>query len=407
MVGHRHAGEDFPLAYGIDASSGRPDWLGEIFLWLSNSLEFDIRDRDDVGRIPYRATIFNRQGLSPEKPYASMLMAWMESALRKAGPEEALPRASSPLPTVDHLVVPSHDIDFCYVNRRSALTRVVKNLAIAVHSYRSWSYFSDNLIMLSKVLFGSRVGDYVIPLTQRITGSGFSSTFFAVAGRRHRRDPDYELKEIASQLKAALGQDFSVGIHGSYRSVVEDDTLTQETQALATAAGLKPLGGRQHWLRFGCHKKLFDTVTDAGLIADSTLGFPDMPGFRNGAAFAFPPYDFARERPYDFLEIPLVLTDGALEAAVRRLRKEPEEIARGILAESRKWGWGGIALLWHNPLESLSVPAEVNRVFWSCVQQRAEFRERWLSLDEFLRLIVPKYQSVGLLPAASTRESVL
>src|SRR5262249_21810807 len=297
-----------------------PDWLGEIFLWLSSSLEASITDRDDVGRIPYHATVFGQQGLSPQKPYASMLMAWMENALRKAGSEDRLlPKAPSPLPNVDHVVVHSHDIDFYYVNWRSAVARTIKNLAIAVRSYRSGSYFADNLRMLTKVLFGSRVGTYVLPLAQAVVDSGFRSTFFVVARRGHRRDPDYGLQEMAPILKAISERGFSIGIHGSYHSVIEDRSLAAETKALAAAA-VKPLGGRRHWLRLSSQSELFDAVADAGLIADSTLGFSDMPGFRNGAAFAFPPYDLVRERPCTFLEVPLVLMDGALQAAALRLK---------------------------------------------------------------------------------------
>src|SRR5271157_3711421 len=33
---HFYAGEAFCLFFGIDPQSGRPDWLGEIFRWLSS-----------------------------------------------------------------------------------------------------------------------------------------------------------------------------------------------------------------------------------------------------------------------------------------------------------------------------------------------------------------------------------
>jgi hypothetical protein len=67
------------------------------------------------------------------------------------------------------------------------------------------------------------------------------------------------------------------------------------------------------------------------------------------------------------------------------------------LSESRKYGWGGISILWHNPLEALSVPDEINEVFWKCAAQRQEFQERWVSSDEFLALSLQRYQNAGLL----------
>ena len=77
----------------------------------------------------------------------------------------------------------------------------------------------------------------------------------------------------------------------------------------------------------------------------------------------------------DFLEIPLALMDGNIEANSRATREEPQQIVDEVLAESRRWGWGGIVVLWHNPLEPLQVPEAVNQVFWSCTKQQKHFGE--------------------------------
>jgi hypothetical protein len=275
--------------------------------------------------------------------------------------------------------------------------RLIKNLAIAIRPYRSSSYFIDNLKMCAQLFAGKRIGDYLPALVDAAHKLEFRSTFFVVPRRGDRRDPDYRLDQLAPQLSNAAKDGFSVGVHGSYRSIVEDRSLAAEAGELSKWIGQKPMGGRQHWLRFSKHEDLFAEIVAAGFLADSTLGFADMVGFRNGASFAFPPYDFQRERPHDFLEIPLVVMDGNLESASRELHISPQLLAEEVLAESRKVGWGGIAALWHNPLESLSVPAEINHVFWSCVDKQKEFREKWMSLDEFVKVAIPRYQQAGLL----------
>jgi hypothetical protein len=78
------------------------------------------------------------------------------------------------------------------------------------------------------------------------------------------------------------------------------------------------------------------------------------------------------------------------------LKERPQQLADEVLGESRKRGWGGIAVLWHNPIEPLSVPAEINRVFWSCAQKQQEFREKWMSLDQFLSCCAARFQQAGL-----------
>src|SRR5262249_41680089 len=150
---------------------------------------------------------------------------------------------------------------------------------------------------------------------------------------------------------------------------------SDEAAVLKKKASTKPRGNRQHWLRFDSHDRLFETIERAKLVYDTTLGFPDTAGFRNGASFAFPPYDFKNERAYEFLEIPLVLMDGNLEAAARASKENAGDIAADILQKSRKWGWGGISVLWHNPVEPLHVPEEINNIFWKSVREKEQHTE--------------------------------
>jgi hypothetical protein len=396
---YTYADTEVYLAYGLDNATARPDWLGEIFLWLSSSYERGIIARDSAGRIPYSEMVFARSGLSPRKAHAARLMAWLEGAISGGQGEKTLPRAPSPLPGVHHIVVCSHDIDFYYTNRTTAFVRHAKNIALALFQYHSGSFFRANLQMMLGLLIGKRTGDYIRALLEAASGEyDFASTLFVVGRRAHRRDPNYRIEEIANRLSVAGRQHgFSIGIHGSYRSVTEDRSLAQETRDLRALTHGKVLANRQHWLRFGEHKALFDEVERAGLLVESTLGFSEEIGFRNGACFAFPPYDFAQERPHNFLEVPLVVMDGALRVASRASGKHPQALADEVLAESRRFGWGGVSLVWHNPIEAISVPMEINDVFWNCAKQKKQFREKWVSADEFLSACAARYRRAGLL----------
>ncbi len=396
LLKHRYAGEELYLAYGLDRDTDKPDWLGEIFEWLSSSYETAAVKRDSVGRIPYSGTIFSRQGISPRRPHANLVMAWMQNAIQ-GSQREALPKSPSPVPGVDHIILCTHDIDFFYTGPKSALIRILKNLAISGVLYRSSSFLADNLWYLFQIIVGEPIGKYIRPLVNELERLHIGTTFFAVSRQGHRRDPAYDLEHIAPCLMEAASRGSSVALHGSYTSAVEDESLAEETQALSRAIERKILGGRQHWLRFDQHQKLFAQIESAGLIFDSSLGFPDVAGFRNGASFAFPPYDFQREAPCQFLEFPLALMDGSIEATCRQSGENPQGVADEVLGESRRWGWGGAAVLWHDPIESLQVPAEINRVFWNCARRQNEYREKWVSSDEFFRSCMKRYQDAGLL----------
>ncbi len=393
----RYAGQEIPLVHGRKDAGEFPDWLGEIFEWLSGSLEIPVIKRDEAGRIAYSETVFGKQGITPSQPHAALLMAWMENALQSGGDNEALPKASSPVSGVEHMVVASHDIDFYYTGMASAFVRLAKNLGIAALLYRSSSFFASNLRMMMDLIGGKHVGEYIPGLLDASEECGFRSTFFVVAGGNHRRDPNYRVEQIAAQLSAAAKREFSIGLHGSYGSVVDGGSLKYEAKRLGESVGEKMLGSRQHWLRFDDHAKLYASLENAGMIYDSSLGFSETCGFRNGANFAFPPYDFAKEKPCEFLEIPLVIMDGSLEQASRSENKAPQEVASEILEQSRKWGWGGISLLWHNPMEAIQVSREVNDVFWNCARTRKSYGEQWMSADQFIQQSLGRYQEAGLL----------
>jgi len=396
-VKHVYADETVFLFYGVDPATGNPDWLGEIFEWVSCDLELNIKARDSIGRIPLSEGIFAREKITARRPHAMPVMAWLENYLRQGGNHQALARPTSPLKGWEHIVVCSHDLDFYFTGRGRTLKRLGKNLGVGVLLYRDWTFTMWNAWRLVRAALGERVGDYLPDLLDEAHRREFTSTLFAVARHGHRRDPDYTLAQLCGRLISARQAGFEVALHGSYGSVVERRDLAAEASLLAGAAGRVPLGNRQHWLRFDAYEHLFECVEGARLAYDSSLGFDETAGFRNGAAFAFPPYDFKKERPHEFLEIPLALMDGSIEADTRKSHEKARDIVREVLEESRRWGWGGISLLWHNPIEPLHVPEEINRIFWECAEARGYFAEKWMSAEEFLRLCLPRYQNAGLL----------
>src|SRR5262245_34397497 len=150
----RYAQENFYLVHGVDSVGGSPDWLGEIFEWLSSSLELPISGKDGVGRIPFSRSVFIRQEISALKPHASLLMAWLENVLQNSNEVESLPKAMSPAAGVEHMVVCSHDVDFYFTNRCGALLRFGKNIGISLTQYRDPSYFMTSSRMILDLLRG-------------------------------------------------------------------------------------------------------------------------------------------------------------------------------------------------------------------------------------------------------------
>jgi len=72
-----------------------------------------------------------------------------------------------------------------------------------------------------------------------------------------------------------------------------------------------------------------------------------------------------------------------------------------LLSVSRRYGWGGISLLWHPAAFGGGwLSKEVGNVFWRLMDSRNERQETWLSAIEFVQSVRQRYIEVGLLPEA-------
>jgi hypothetical protein len=189
-------------------------------------------------------------------------------------------------------------------------------------------------------------------------------------------------------MRGLEGEGSEIGVHGSYTSLDEPDGLAAEFGRFREQ-GFEPAGTRQHWLRFTLDR-LIPEVEKCGALYDSSLGWADRIGFRAGACFAYPPYDFEHERPAGFLEIPLIVMDQALLSM---------NGASELLAVSRKYGWGGVSFLWHpTAFGGGQLPQEIGRAFWKLLDENCS-DSTWVSAETFVRCVRRHYEAVGLLCA--------
>jgi hypothetical protein len=222
-----------------------------------------------------------------------------------------------------------------------------------------------------------------------------SASYFFIPVRKHRRDANYDVadpKVLASMREVAKSAE--IGVHASYTSLDHEQQLEREFDGLRQL-GFRPSGGRQHWLRFTLDR-LIPEIERAGAEYDCSLGWNDRVGFRAGACFTFPPYDFENERPAQFLEIPLVMMDQALlegGAQAETLLRS----ATTLLSASRANGWGGISVLWHPAaFGGVQLAEEVGQVFWKLLDLREDASDVWISGENFLTLVQDRYRRVGL-----------
>jgi len=164
--------------------------------------------------------------------------------------------------------------------------------------------------------------------------------------RRPRRvliDPGYDVNDakLRAEIRRLHDGGWTIGLHQSFDAWRDEGIMSEERLTLERAAGTRVVSCRQHWLRFS-FESTWLAQSRAGFVLDSTLGFNDRPGFRNGAALRIRPLMNAPS----FEALPMVLMDSHLYDYHEMTNDE-----RG--GEIRKWVdeiravQGTATVLWH------------------------------------------------------------
>jgi hypothetical protein len=370
---------------------GEPDVLGEVFEWLSAAHEAACTELDAVGRVPPEHTLAGTHGIDRTVPWANRWLARLHAAVRGALPR--LP-VSPPSPFgPGHTFVASHDMDHLSASRVHNTVRVTKNVGIAIAGRRDVR--TGVQILGAAAYRAARRRPTTVGIDDLLIGQaarGVRATYTVVAESTHRRDPGYHLDDeiVRHTLRRIADHGHELGVHGSYRSLVEHGRLAREYRLLGSA-GFPPVGGRQHWLRHR-GRELFDALARAGAEWDSTSGHPDVVGYRHGAAFPFMPYDIARERTHAIVEIPLVV----MERALCSEGSDPEtwpRIAGDVLHAAGAHGWGGTAVLWHDyAFTGTTLPHRLAETFWALL----DAGDRWVTAAEMATAARERWTAAGV-----------
>lgn len=126
------------------------------------------------------------------------------------------------------------------------------------------------------------------------------STYALSFGYYNIKDP-----RILGVINTLDAGGWEIGVHGSYDSYQSKKLLLGEKETLETILGKRITGIRQHYLNLDVPKTWL-LHKEAGFEYDSSFGFRDRPGFRDGKDLPFYTVDGGP------LEIPLAIMDGPL-----------------------------------------------------------------------------------------------
>lgn len=285
--------------------------------------EYSPRFLDNRGRFPYAASsccnVFD--------PVASQVLA--EHGLRPSWPD-------------DHGfgVCLTHDIDWVYMSPlawgRAAMAHLVRDrgrrsfggLVKAARMGKKWPLCNfETTIAVEE-------------------GYGATSSFFFLVQSPGEEDYSYEIETLDAEFGTILDHGCEVGLHGGFSCCRNLDQLLMRKARLEAVIGRPVVGYRNHYLCFDVPSS-WEILSQAGFLYDTTFGYHDCIGFRNGMCYPFYPFNLNCGREIDILEIPLVISDAVLFAYMRLDLDQAWTQIRALIDRVEEVN-GVITILWHN-----------------------------------------------------------
>jgi peptidoglycan/xylan/chitin deacetylase (PgdA/CDA1 family) len=209
-----------------------------------------------------------------------------------------------------------------------------------------------------------------------------TSTFYFLSSPEDIFGYKYLLDENIEILGYIKDQGCEIGYHTGYYHYDDCEKITKEKTHMEKTIGESIVGVRNHALRFQT-PRTWEILAKAGFEYDSTYGYIDMIGFRNGLCHPFVPYNIKTKRPIDILEIPLNIQDWTVSFIMKNNPHQAWNLIKQLLDTVRK-NHGVLNILWHN--WTFSFPTSIGTMFekeWTSLYEKilkyATEHNAWIS----------------------------
>jgi hypothetical protein len=182
--------------------------------------------------------------------------------------------------------------------------------------------------------------------------SGLSATYFLIPFKRRagdsvpgphasRRATAYDITNLRDRVADLKAKGCEIGVHG-LDAWHNAEKGRAELQRVGEVTGQSNIGIRMHWLLQD--SRTAGVLEKAGFVYDSSAGYNETVGYRNGTTQVFRPLGASA-----LLEVPLHIQDGALFYQQRMDLSESEAQAQcqPIIDHAIQSG-GVLTLLWHD-----------------------------------------------------------
>jgi hypothetical protein len=263
----------------------------------------------------------------------------------------------------------THDVDFIPVGPLDNLYQGVKSVLRHLLRQRDpGDAFRASKGLVRSLLAGRDPYGCVPQIIEEEKRRGIRSSFQVAVAKRHPADVNYDIRDDGPRdyLRAITSAGFDLCLHGSYRSTEQPSWYVDEAALLADRLA-RPLGSRQHFLSFD-YDALFTAQEEAGIQYDMSMGFPDRCGSRTGFSHPHFPFCFARNRPYDVVEISLFYMDVTLQGYMRLSPLQARAVIDSGLEDLQRKR-GAVSVVWHPIVFGGARDPGYDKLYWYLVER--------------------------------------
>jgi Family of unknown function (DUF7033) len=336
----------FPGGLPLPCASGQEsgDIIASAFYWLAGCDEACNEARDRHGRPVGRDSLLYALGMAETAP-VDAYREMMAEALETRG--QTLQRRL--WKGAPWCFCPTFDIDYLRKWRPGIIYReLVQNFLLGRgpkprvprlgSGLRQWLFSRDPYRTA------------ISRMAREVRKVGGAGTFFFKGGASGPHDVSYSLGGgfIQRTFRALREAGHDIGLHPSYHAFNHAEYLASELERLNTASGTAVQTVRTHYLRWDPLATPRNFVAN-GLVLDSSLGFADMAGFRNGTCLPFQTWDHHWHAPSGVWEMPLAMMESALFNRAGLTTSQSVRQGGQLLRTVQLYG-GVLVALWHNVL---------------------------------------------------------
>lgn len=173
------------------------------------------------------------------------------------------------------------------------------------------------------------------------------SSFYFLSLDPDETDYNYKIEDLGNEISNISDKGWEVGLHGGHSSYNNLKDLEHQKIKLEKILGKKVVGYRNHFLRFKV-PVTWELLAKAGFSYDSTLGYSNTYGFRNGMCHPFKPFNLETKKEIDILEIPLNIMDATFHGKYLRFDQYKAWDITKKLIDTVEKNKGVLTILWHN-----------------------------------------------------------